>query len=194
MTRKQCKCQYVQEQGVVFARWIFFSPQLGKTQQCMGNNIFCVFSFPKNAIKAERLSVCILTERKKNETGSSGKRTRCVLLSFLCPGTAVDQVNGAMVNELLVPRPIWCSALLLCSPSPLVRLEYDLSVRCLAQEGFCPGCHFLHYSTIKNDNNLNSWPWCDYCSYMFCFPQRHNKTDDCVYFKMSDWHCSINII
>ena len=62
LTQKQCKCQYVQEQGVIFSRWIF-SPQLGKTQQCMGNKIF--FFLPQNTIVPERLSVCVLTERKK---------------------------------------------------------------------------------------------------------------------------------
>lgn len=65
MTRKQHKCQYVREQGVIFSRWIFFFPQLGEAQQCMGNKIFSVFSFPKNAIKAQRLSVYILNEGKK---------------------------------------------------------------------------------------------------------------------------------
>jgi len=34
-----------------------------------------------------------------------GKRTGFVLL-FFCPETAADQVNGAMVNGLLVPRPM----------------------------------------------------------------------------------------
>lgn len=65
MTRKQCKCQYVQEQGVIFARWIFFSPTGENTAAYRKQNILCVFFFPKNAIKAERLSVCILSERKK---------------------------------------------------------------------------------------------------------------------------------
>lgn len=186
-----CRNKVLFSQGGSF----FFFPQLGKTQQCMGNKIFCVvFSSPKIQLKQKVYLYVFWLREKKNETGSSGKRTRCVFLSFLWPVTAVDQVNSAMVNELLVPRPVWCSALLLYSPSPLVHLEFDLSVWCLTQGGFCPGCHFLCYSTIKNDNNLNSWPWCDYCSYMFCFPQRHNKTDDCVYFKMSDWHCGINII
>lgn len=51
---------------VLFSQGGFFFPQLGKTQQRTGNKILCVFFFiPQNAIKAERLSVCILSERKK---------------------------------------------------------------------------------------------------------------------------------
>lgn len=125
MTRKQCKCQYVQEQGVIFARWIFFSPT-GKNTAAYGKqNTLCVFFISKNAIKAERLSVCILSERKKNDkTGSSGKR--CVLLSFLCPEKAVDQVNSAVVNEFLVRRPRWCFVLQPYYPSLLACLGCDL--------------------------------------------------------------------
>lgn len=54
---------------VLFSQGGFFFPQLGKTQQRTGNKILCVFFFiPQNAIKAERLSVCILSERKKKRT------------------------------------------------------------------------------------------------------------------------------
>lgn len=111
---------------VLFSQGGFFFPQLGKTQQRTGNKILCVFFFiSKNAIKAERLSVCILSERKKNDkTGSSGKR--CVLLSFLCPEKAVDQVNSAVVNEFLVRRPRWCFVLLPYYPSLLACLGCDL--------------------------------------------------------------------
>lgn len=111
---------------MLFSQGGFFFPQLGKTQQRTGNKILCVFFFiSKNAIKAERLSVCILSERKKNDkTGSSGKR--CVLLSFLCPEKAVDQVNSAVVNEFLVRRPRWCSVLLPYYPSLLACLGCDL--------------------------------------------------------------------
>lgn len=111
---------------VLFSQGGFFFPQLGKTQQRTGNKILCVFFFiPKNAIKAERLSVCILSERKKKDkTGSSGKR--CVLLSFLCPEMAVDQVNSAVVNEFLVRRPRWCSVLLPYYPSLLACSGCDL--------------------------------------------------------------------
>lgn len=111
---------------VLFSQGGFFFPQLGKTQQRTGNKILCVFFFiPQNAIKAERLSVCILSERKKKDkTGSSGKR--CVLLSFLCPEKAVDQVNSAVVNEFLVRRPRWCSVLLPYYPSLLACSGCDL--------------------------------------------------------------------
>lgn len=111
---------------VLFSQGGFFFPQLGKTQQRTGNKILCVFFFiPQNAIKAERLSVCILSERKKKDkTGSSGKR--CVLLSFLCPEMAVDQVNSAVVNEFLVRRPRWCSVLLPYYPSLLACSGCDL--------------------------------------------------------------------
>lgn len=111
---------------VLFSQGGFFFPQLGKTQQHTGNKILCVFFFiSKNAIKAERLSVCILSEREKNDkTGSSGKR--CVLLSFLCPEKAVDQVNSAVVNEFLVRRPRWCFVLLPYYPSLLACLGCDL--------------------------------------------------------------------
>lgn len=69
--------------------------------------------------------MCILSEREKNDkTGSSGKR--CVLLSFLCPEKAVDQVNSAVVNEFLVRRPRWCSVLLPYYPSLLACLGCDL--------------------------------------------------------------------
>lgn len=111
---------------MLFSQGGFFFPQLGKTQQRTGNKILCVFFFiPQNAIKAERLSVCILSERKKKDkTGSSGKR--CVLLSFLCPEMAVDQVNSAVVNEFLVRRPRWCSVLLPYYPSLLACSGCDL--------------------------------------------------------------------
>lgn len=111
---------------VLFSQGGFFFPQLGKTQQRTGNKILCVvFFISKNAIKAERLSVCILSEREKNDkTGSSGKR--CVLLSFLCPEKAVDQVNSAVVNEFLVRRPRWCFVLLPYYPSLLACLGCDL--------------------------------------------------------------------
>lgn len=186
MTRKQCKCQYVQEQGVIFSRWISTThtlPQTGKTQQWMENKTFCgvFFSFYQSAVEAERLSECGLIEREKNPM--------CPL--FLCPGMAVEQVCGGMVSELLVPGPIWYSALLLFPPCPPV-FGCMISVWYLVLGGLS-WLSFLHHSRMKNDNNLNSWPCCD-CSCMFRFPPRQSWTDDSVYFRMSDWHGGINVI
>lgn len=69
----------------------FSSPATGEYTAMYGKqNILSVFFFPQNTIKTERLSVCILAERKKNETGSSGEGASGVLVPFLCPGVAVE--------------------------------------------------------------------------------------------------------
>lgn len=56
-----------------------------------------------------------------------------MLLSFLCPEMAVDQVNSAVVNEFLVRRPRWCSVLLPYYPSLLA----------------CSGCDLLSHAQLR---------------------------------------------
>lgn len=179
MTRKQHKCQYVQEQGVIFSRcfFVFFFSQLGKAQQCMGNKIFSViFLSPKIWLKHKGYLFVFWMREKKNEEGSSEKGARCVLLSSTCP-TARLWVSGPETSPMSCP----------CSLPFFPHLPF----------GMCPlwmGTHRGLWPSPIENNNLNSWPWCSYCSYMFCFPQRQDRTDDCRYFKMSAWHCGMSII
>lgn len=99
--------------------------------------------------------------------------------------------NGEWGNGYWVMGPetplVFC--LFTLSHFPPVCVQDDRSVRCLTRGGFCPGCRFLHCAAMKNDNNLNSWPWCDYCSYMFCFPQKQNRWL-CIFLnvRLTLWH------
>lgn len=167
-----CRNKVLFSQGGYF----FFPSQLGKAQQCTGNKIFSVFSFPKNTIKGQRRPVCILNERKE-------ERSRFIWEgSKVCP--PLIHLSNSQVVSLVVSPEIPPAVLPLFSPL-FPHLPFGMcSLWMVSHRGLSP---------IKN-SNLNSWPWCSYCSYMFCFPQRQDRTDDCRYFKMSAWHCGISII
>lgn len=116
-----------------FRKVDFFFPNWGKHSSVRETKYsVCFFSSPKMQLK-QKGSLCVfyLREKKKDKTGSSGKR--CVLLSFLCPEMAVDQVNSAVVNEFLVRRPRWCSVLLPYYPSLLA----------------CSGCDLLSHAQLR---------------------------------------------
>lgn len=142
---------------VLFSQGGFFFSQLEKAQQCMGNKIFSVFSFPKMQLKRKGYLCVHWMREKKDEAGSSGKGAECVL-SFTC-----------LTDSLWVSGPE--TPLLSCPCSHLSFPTFPLG--CALWMGTCRG---LWPSPIRN-NNLNSWPWCSHCSYMFCFPQRQDKTD-----------------
>lgn len=170
MTRKQHKCQYVQEQGVIFSRWIFFFPQLGKAQQCMGNKIFSVFSSPKMQLKHKGYLCVHWMREKKNEAGSSGKGAGCVL-SFTCLITC----------EVVVLRPHCCPALVLSSFSP--PSPWDV----LSLNGDLQGS--LAQSYKEQQSQLLTL-----VQSLFLHVLLPSKTGQNRYFKMSAWHCGINII
>lgn len=175
MTRKQHKCQYVQEQGVIFSRWIFFFPNWGRHSSVRETKYLVFFPSPKMQLKHKGYLCIFWMRKKKNEAGSSGKGARFVLLSFTCP-TARLGVSGP--------------------ETPLLS---------------CP-CSLLSFPTFPLGCALSGWDWqgslaqsykeqqsqlltlVQHCSYLFCFPQRQDRTDDCGYFKMSAWHCGISII
>lgn len=158
-----------------FLKVDIFFPQLRKAQQCTGNKIFSVFSFPKNAIKAQRLSVYILNEKKRMKRVHLGRERG--LSSSHSP---VQQLGC----ELVVLRPPCYPALVLSSLSP--PSLWDV----LSLDGDWQGS--LAQSYKEQQSQLLTLV--QHCSYLFCFPQRQDRTDDCGYFKMSAWHCGISII
>lgn len=124
MTRKQCKCQYVQEQGVIFGRWIFFfSPNWGKHSNVWETKYSMCFPFPKNAIKAERLSVYILTERKRIKQVHLGREPR---VSSFHSSVLEWQWTGWMVQWVMSYWSWDLSDVLPFYSIPLPRLEYGL--------------------------------------------------------------------
>lgn len=179
MTRKQCKCQYVQEQGVIFAKWIFLlppTPRLEKTQQCMGNKIFClVFSSPKMQLK-QKGCLCVFGLRGKRMKQVNLGREPGVSLSW----SGCGMVNGATSIEFWVLRPLWCSAFSLYPTSHLSVRRMIALYGVSRREASVPGAAsytavLWRMTTISTlDPSVIIVPTCS--------ASLRNKTDDSVYF------------
>lgn len=109
-----CRNKVLFSQGGFF----FFLPTGENTAMYGKQSILCVFPSPKMQLK-QKGYLCVFWLREKEWNRFIWEENHVCPPFIPLSWTAVDRVNGAMGNELLVLRPIWCSALLLYPPSPL---------------------------------------------------------------------------
>lgn len=141
-----CTSKVLFSQGGFF----FLLPSGENTALCGKQNILSVFSFPKNAVKAERLAVYIWLKKKKEQNSfTEGEEHVC---SFI-PLSWNSSGPGERCNGLWVIGPETC--LMFCPSAlfPFFTCLWGVWSLCTVS-----GCCFLLYSTIKDYNNLSSWP------------------------------------